>query len=1106
MNAGIAGFFGSCALLVATAIGGFGCARSVTRTNGLSGPASEPFGPMGTATQGLTSESDVALVQGSDFGGGFTLVAHPTLPLIIRGNDSDLLIQDTRTAAIQAVLPGALAELRAITLSPDGRAVYTGDVSGELAVWELATGQRSSLGNEPGPLFEIACDPGGPAFVTSGREYTHYYPTAGAQPRPLFAAALGQIRLVMGGKLLVGRDPSLKVIDVATGAIIASANGGSRWNPSWALGPSGNQVVWIGPDDTLLMAELPRLVSPRRLAQIPGANYLYWSADGTHLLVDASKQVVLLDREGRTLMNYPQARASVIGFSPSGQLFALQYKRRLAIHDSRTGSLVKDFPLDGSPGDITWCGDDSCLGASQGRGMDILSLRSGAVIRAASPQRRISDITFHPGGRLVDLAEHFAGHHLIDLLAGREIETFPVPFLLHESDAIDDLAFSPNGTHYAAGTPGVLDVVNLGNGVHRRLIEDPSYYCGREARFSPDGYRILVLGNRTGAAFISDVATGRELLRFTPQRRDNYFHGEWSPRGDYVALAGRNTLQVVNSMTGAVALDTEIPSLAMGLSWLDPERLLSGHDGGELLVWSLRAGPRAQAIEGVRRHVNRIAVSSDGRWAAAIVGRYHVVDLINAATLRVVRQLRIPSGEVTDLQWHPCYPLLGVAHGDATFFDVEAGTWLRVALLGEEESPKPPSIVITRSDGHVGGTVTGMPFVWVRHGWPLGPITPVSQRPELMTAEIGQPWFAGCQRPIPAFPSVEMRAFCRIDEDCVVESVPEPCGDDCACPGVYSRNRNVPPLVCSRPSRGVCSREGACSVSSTASRYRASCESGRCELSPTSAVLDVGPVEASLQALPGQSRPLWMLDPEPRPVSAHACAAADWKPRNFGPLLRAGRNRHVGYSTNIVKGEGERMTDLLGRASPCNDSPAHLASYPNLGRKLNNGVTVALSNIAPAGMSGRNWPGNQCSYQAYLTDGSGYPVTLGKEVIPPFTSIYSVIRKGSAAWIGVQFNGYAKQFPQGGCFVVAVDLCDGHVLWKSNNYTSNGDLVLVGDDYLITGYGFTAEKRIIQVRDAHSGKVLQTLGIPGDPEVMNFNQGLLTVKTNHGEVSFELLR
>jgi hypothetical protein len=175
-------------------------------------------------------------------------------------------------------------------------------------------------------------------------------------------------------------------------------------------------------------------------------------------------------------------------------------------------------------------------------------------------------------------------------------------------------------------------------------------------------------------------------------------------------------------------------------------------------------------------------------------------------------------------------------------------------------------------------------------------------------------------------------------------------------------------------------------------------------------------------------------------------------------------------------------------------------------RTLTNGITLKLLDAVPAGKTGRGWEGNQCSYELRSADGSGKPLVLGADTIPPFTSIYSVVRRGSAAFIGVQFNGYAHEFPRGGCRVLAVDLCEGRVIWKSSDYTSNGDIVLIGNDYLLTGYGFTSEKRIIQVHDAHSGKVLQTLKIPGNPEALDFNQGVLTVKTNHGDATFELLR
>lgn len=201
------------------------------------------------------------------------------------------------------------------------------------------------------------------------------------------------------------------------------------------------------------------------------------------------------------------------------------------------------------------------------------------------------------------------------------------------------------------------------------------------------------------------------------------------------------------------------------------------------------------------------------------------------------------------------------------------------------------------------------------------------------------------------------------------------------------------------------------------------------------------------------------------------------------------------------------MTDILGNDSPCSDFPGRAYGY-NVPQStvFSNGVRVALIDAIPAGESGRGWPGNQCQYAVDLPDVAGQTVLLGSNVIPPFNSIYALLRHGSALYVGVQFNGYAREFPRGGCKVIAVDLCTGQVKWQSADYTSNGDMALIGEDYLLTGYGFTAEKRIIQIANAHTGKVLQTLRIPGNPESLAFTGNQLTVSTNHGPARFTIMR
>jgi hypothetical protein len=140
------------------------------------------------------------------------------------------------------------------------------------------------------------------------------------------------------------------------------------------------------------------------------------------------------------------------------------------------------------------------------------------------------------------------------------------------------------------------------------------------------------------------------------------------------------------------------------------------------------------------------------------------------------------------------------------------------------------------------------------------------------------------------------------------------------------------------------------------------------------------------------------------------------------------------------------------------------------------GVTVRLTEASPAGASGRGWQGNQCRFELRAADGSGVPVLLGAEQVPPFNVITALVRAGSAVWLSVGFNGYTREFPRGGNRVIAADLCTGRVMWTSKDATSNGGLLLLGD-YLVSPFGFTNEPRFVYVLDARAGAVVQQLPV-----------------------------
>lgn len=213
------------------------------------------------------------------------------------------------------------------------------------------------------------------------------------------------------------------------------------------------------------------------------------------------------------------------------------------------------------------------------------------------------------------------------------------------------------------------------------------------------------------------------------------------------------------------------------------------------------------------------------------------------------------------------------------------------------------------------------------------------------------------------------------------------------------------------------------------------------------------------------------------------CAPADWSPRSLPALLEPGKTADPSRADQV--GSDIRAFEQ------CGDGPNGPGA--GAGGAVIDGVGVRVAGVTAAGTSGRQWSGNQCSFELRLASGAGQRVLLGPEVVPPFNTLTSLVRSGSAAWVSLSFNGYTREFPKGGNRVLAVDLCAGKVVWTSPSSTSNTDLLLLGD-YLVTAFGFTGEKRFVHVLDAHSGHVLQKLPVvenvcPSKSWAPNWNGG-----------------
>src|SRR5262245_52454086 len=147
------------------------------------------------------------------------------------------------------------------------------------------------------------------------------------------------------------------------------------------------------------------------------------------------------------------------------------------------------------------------------------------------------------------------------------------------------------------------------------------------------------------------------------------------------------------------------------------------------------------------------------------------------------------------------------------------------------------------------------------------------------------------------------------------------------------------------------------------------------------------------------------------------CSPADWSARALAPLLKPGKTPSPSQPDR--SGAHEHAFD-----SECTDAP----DGPRGGSRpavVLDGVEIRLASATPAGSTGRRWTGNQCAFDVRLADGSGVSLRLGADDVPPFTAITALVRSGSAVWLAVGFNGYAREFPKGGNRILALDLCVG---------------------------------------------------------------------------------
>lgn len=99
---------------------------------------------------------------------------------------------------------------------------------------------------------------------------------------------------------------------------------------------------------------------------------------------------------------------------------------------------------------------------------------------------------------------------------------------------------------------------------------------------------------------------------------------------------------------------------------------------------------------------------------------------------------------------------------------------------------------------------------------------------------------------------------------------------------------------------------------------------------------------------------------------------------------------------------------------------------------------------------------------------------------------------------------YAKSSYGQNAYITAIDLKTKKRLWRSRALVANARTFVVDGEYLVTGYGFTAEPDFLYLLDRRTGRVVERLALPSAPDRITRRGDRLTVRTYDHVVTVDL--
>lgn len=423
--------------------------------------------------------------------------------------------------------------------------------------------------------------------------------------------------------------------------------GGNRandiaWSPDGRLLAIAANSIWLHSVDDLSNREL----LAREYTQ--QANTLAWSPDSTQIafgtLGGAIRVWDLANKKWLHILEGHTATVNSIAWSTDGTLLATASDDlTVRVWEMNRGKLLHTLEHANPVTSVTWSDATTLASGSYDGFVRIWNAVTGdQLLQIRGNSGSIFNIALSPDRTSLALA----GEHALAVFNPASGEA-----VWRVGGRNNYVVWAPDGKRLATGMPdGRVRLWNVDT-AERLYTSDKITEQVRRLAWRPDGQYLMLAGLDSVA--LMNATTGT-IMNEMDQYTGAFSSAAWSPDGKKLVLGNINgTVQVGEISSGDILSMLEgHTGTVTSVAWApNGERLVSASDDGTVRVWDANSGELLRVLKRHIGKVNAVAWSHDGTWLAS-AGDDGITVIWDVAS-GPLRILRCDAGPVYSVAWSP---------------------------------------------------------------------------------------------------------------------------------------------------------------------------------------------------------------------------------------------------------------------------------------------------------------------------------------------------------------------------------------------------------------------------------------------------------------------